>query len=616
MIEEFLKQLESEDSSARRDAAAKLGATDARAIYPLIKALWDESPGVQETAVNSLSSFADEATVWAVLPLLREDAPRRNMAIDILTSIGPKVVPFMAKMLIDKDPDVRKFLADVFGVVGGDQVVPPLMKALSDKNANVRASAAKSLGMLGIKEAVPHLVKLLEDDEWVAFGAVEALGNIADEEAVHAITSLLDGPSLALRIMAIEALGDISSPLATNSLFKTLEKVDDEEKMLVAKSLVRIGITNTVGLESVLMNLLKNGEPEDRIIAVQGLTDLRCNKSVPLMIELAGAQDISIPDEEELYRVLMNAIVNIGDEAGLARLLGKNKKLKYRAKVAVIDALGHLQSRIALQPLLNCLKSPQREVRRAAARAQASIAENSSATSLMDNGLTDEDGHVRRSAARALGRIGEKKALPILLEIIRKETYPDVLEDVIEAAVSLDESVLGHLAKSKQSNIRHVIARLARGKELLPLVRDKDENVRTAAVLSLGQDEDPKAGETLAKLITDPDVEVRKAAVRGLGRIGDKDCRKALIKCLSDKDMWVKMFAIDALADLDEASAVSDVRKLLAVRENGPVRIAAVRYLARLGAKKDLEKYLKDADPLVRDEAACAIEQMDTEGAN
>ncbi len=616
MIKELLKQLESEDSSVRRDAAARLGETDGRAIYPLIKSLWDESPGVQEAAVNSLSSFADEATVWAVLPLLREDAPRRNMAIEILTRIGPKVVPFMAKMLIDKDPDVRKFLTDVFGVVGGDQVVPPLIEALSDENANVRASAAKSLGMLGVKEAVPHLVRLLEDEEWVAFGAVEALGNIADEEAVNAITSLLDGPSLPLKTMAIEALGEIRSPLATSALFNTLEKVNSEEKKLVAKSLVRIGISNTMGLESVLMDLLKSGGHEDRIIAAQGLTDLKSAKAVALMVELAGAQDASNPEEEELYRVLMEAIVHIGDAAGLARLLEKNKELKYRAKVAVIDALGSLQSRIAVKPLLNCLKSPQREVRRAAARAQANIAEDASATGLMGDGLTDEDGHVRRSAARALGRIGEKKALPALLDIIRKETYPDVLEDAIEAAVSLDESVLGRLTKSKKNSVRQVIARLARGKELLPLVRDKDSDVRVAAVLSLGQDDDPKAGEILAKLITDTEVEVRKAAVRGLGAIGDKGCRKALVKCLSDKDMWVKMFAIDALADLDEPSAVSAVRKLLAVREEGPVRIAAVRYLGRFGTKEDLSKYTKDTDPLVRDEAIYAIESMEAEETN
>ena len=334
------------------------------------------------------------------------------------------------------------------------------------------------------------------------------------------------------------------------------------------------------------------------------------------MVELAGAQDVSIPEEEEFYRVLMDAIIYIGDEVGLARLLEKNKKLKYRAKVAVIDALGRLQSRTALQPLLSCLKSPQREIRRAAAKAHANIAEDASAAGLMDDGLTDEDGHVRRSAARALGKIGEQKALPALLEIIRKETYPDVLEDAIDAAVSLDESVLGRLIKSKRSVVRQVVAQLAHGKDLLPLIRDKDPEVRIAAVLSLGQNEDPEAGETLAKLINDPEVEVRKAAVRGLGTIGDKACRKALVKCLPDKDMWVKMFTIDALADLDETSAMDDVRKLLASREEGPVRIAAIRYISRFGTKKDLAQYLDDADQFVRNEAASAIESMTVEGRN
>jgi len=203
MVTELIEQLQARDPALRREAASRLAESDARAIHPLVQALWDESPGVQEAAVNALGSFDSDAAVWAVLPLLREDAPRRNMALDILMRIGPRVVAPMAKLLNDKDADVRKFVVDVFGVVGGDDVTEPLLAALSDENANVRASGAKALGLLRTRESVSHLVGLLGDEEWVAFGALEALGRIADEESVTAITRLLEGPSPTLRSMGL-----------------------------------------------------------------------------------------------------------------------------------------------------------------------------------------------------------------------------------------------------------------------------------------------------------------------------------------------------------------------------------------------------------------------------
>jgi len=606
-IEKLLRQLQSSEASERREAAMKLAGTDGRAIHPLIKALWDESPGVQEAAVNALASFEDEAVVWAVIPILREDAPRRNMALEILVRIGQAGVPILAERLGDKDPDVRKFVVDIFGLVGGADVVPPLRRALSDNNPNVRASAAKALGLQRAGEAVPELVSLLDDEEWVAFSAIEALGHIADEEAVNAITRLLDGPSPTLRMMATEALGDIRSPLASLALFKTLSRVEAEEKKLIAKSLVKIGISDTQELASVLVELLHGGSSEEQILAVEGLTTLRYRKAIPALVQAAGACDPGLPDDDELYRVITGAIMKIGDETSLIRLLSTGK-LRYRAQVVAINALGSLGTRSAVEALVNCLKNGTREVRRAAARAQEHLSDEVSPEMLVES-LRDEDGHVRRSVARALGRIGDPAALPALMELIRKESYPDVIEEAVEAASILDPGVLERLSRSRKNRVRLAVARLARGRELLRLVADRDLSVRVAAVLSLGHHPGARNSEALRALLKDPDAEVRKAAVRGLGALGDPEARKALLTCIGDQDMWVRMFAIDALGSLEETSALEGARAMLR-DEAPPVRVAAIRYLERFGRRDDLLPFLEDPDEQVREEAGFSLSRM------
>lgn len=75
----LIEQLSHDDASIRRLAAEELALADERAIYPLIKALKDDSPGVQDASIRSLISIGGEVTAYMVTPLLREDTPLSEM---------------------------------------------------------------------------------------------------------------------------------------------------------------------------------------------------------------------------------------------------------------------------------------------------------------------------------------------------------------------------------------------------------------------------------------------------------------------------------------------------------------------------------------------------------
>ena len=166
------------DSNKRHLAAEALAEGDERSIYPLIRAMKDENPGVQDAAMRSLISIGGEITAYMVMPLLRDEPLLRNTAMIILKETGQPAVPLLRPLLKDKDYDIRKFAIDLISEIKQCDYPEELVNLLSeDPNPNVRAAAAKALGLLDYREAIPRLIEALQDEEWVCFSVLEALSH-------------------------------------------------------------------------------------------------------------------------------------------------------------------------------------------------------------------------------------------------------------------------------------------------------------------------------------------------------------------------------------------------------------------------------------------------------
>ncbi|HQT98854.1 MAG TPA: HEAT repeat domain-containing protein, partial [Thermodesulfobacteriota bacterium] len=271
------KNLASPDAGKRRSAVEALSLGDERAIYPLIKALRDSHPGVQDAAMHSLVSIGGEVAAWMVLPLLREDPFLRNAAMVILKEIGTDAVSHLPPLLKDKDDDVRKFAIELIADAGGRHLEKALCERLSDdRNPNVRAAAAKALGTIDCRDALPNLVAALKDIEWVRFNALDALSGMRDAAAVEPILALLSDPSPATRRTAIEALGEIGSSRAGEALLAHLGNTDRDERAAVLKSLLRIGVPLPgAGFPGDLLDIfLGDDEWKDRLVALRGLVGI------------------------------------------------------------------------------------------------------------------------------------------------------------------------------------------------------------------------------------------------------------------------------------------------------------------------------------------------------
>lgn len=437
-LKKLLNNLNHHDAHKRRFAAEALADGDERAIYPLIKALRDDNLGVQDAAMHSLMEIKDETTAYMVLPLLREDSFLRNTAMIILREMGQIAVPLFRGLLKDKDDDVRKFVLDLVHDIEYCDYPDLIGEMLTDDpNANVRASAAKALGILRYRKAVPLLIQTLRDDEWVCFSAIEALTQIGDRESIDPIIKLLESPSETVRFAAIEALGKIPSRKTSKSLMEHIPRAEDYEKKITVKSLLRTGtVPSMPGITDLLTEMLKTDEWEDIAVALQGLSYLKDKKAIPVILDLAGSLDLSVPDSEDKLHMLKDSLRRIGCVEILIDIL-KDNSVRYKGKILAIEILGEMGCKEAVSTLIELLHFNYRDIRRSSIKSLSQMETDEAKDSLIE-AVMDPDSHVRKTAVRALGKIKEMSAFETLLKMLHEEQYADIIDEFVVSLLKID----------------------------------------------------------------------------------------------------------------------------------------------------------------------------------
>jgi len=255
-VEPLVTALKDKDKSVRKAAAEALGQiADPRALEPLIGTLQDRNAFVRRAAAGALGHLPDPRAVDALAAILN-DTLDRDAAFSALVTIGAPCVPALVATLKDDKFSVRTDAAKALGQIGDARAVEPLIATLRDSKEPVREAAAEALDRLGWSPdsgeaeaaywvakarwdkcvgdaAVGRLIAVLEDrsDSFssrpVPWGAVKALGRIADPRAVEPLIAVLEDRSDSfsfdrVREGAAEALGRIGDPRAVDPLIAAL----------------------------------------------------------------------------------------------------------------------------------------------------------------------------------------------------------------------------------------------------------------------------------------------------------------------------------------------------------------------------------------------------------
>ena len=206
--------------------------------------------------------------------------------------------------------------------------------------------------------------------------------------------------------------------------------------------------------------------------------------------------------------------------------------------------LGNLHSPEASRAAAPGLSDPSPVVRATAAKAVLSLPPEESVAVLLPS-LKDKDEFVRREVAYALGRTRSRSATAALSERLMNDK-----EDGVRAAAAValgdiaDEAAVVTLAGTLAPEL------LARGNAK----RKREQNVFVlrAAAVALGQIASRAGVPALISVLSNEklDSDVRREAARSLGRIGDPAAVPALRAASTAADPFLSQLAYEALRKL------------------------------------------------------------------
>lgn len=636
---DILKQLNSSEPAEIREAAFAAGQAKMTEAIPLLAGhIRSSNLGVQEAADRALRQIGGDAVVQAVVPLLRsDDAPLRNISMDILREVGAHDLQTLIDLLHDDDPDIRIFMSDILGTSDNRIAVAPLCEALlKDPEVNVRYQAAVSLGTLGFVDAADCLNKAMKDEEWVQFSVIEALSKIGADSSVNALARALDTSSDLVGSMIVEALGEMGNIKAVSVLMKRLDSSPGPLRNKIVKAIVQILGGKSLNLlvdkerDKFRLYLLAALEDEDEDIqdaAVLGLGYVGGEKASAELLRLAATLD---PDRDhERLLAFVQSIASIGFNPALENVVRSGDE--YSVRIAV-EAILHMDDKAAVQLLMDEFWNKSRDEQRAIIHALAEKADEGAKDFFLDVLERHRDGNVLKAALYFLGeRIRSVESGDSLFAML-EHPYDDVKEAALEACIALEDPGMAERFRQYHNSpdpIQRMMAVYALGKlgvdeniEILTAaLEDEVPDIRKIALEALfqGCQCDFDRLSLVVPRLHDENREVRLALVDLIGGCAVEEVEPYLMEALQDADDWVIVRAIEALGKKRSKGGVSHLIELL--ESDSPlVRLKAVEALGDIGGKAAFRSLLAlmDADdPELQEaaqEAAEKIRQNEGEG--
>lgn len=214
----MLIAFKSSDEDDRKEAIYALSELeDDRAIFPIIRALRDESPYVRKAAAEALgTSDSHKAVVALIQTLVDNDRYVRETAAEALGHLGEIAIPDLIKNL--EHPEWRVRIGCVIALRVTTSVLSsldPVLSALCDDSFYVRREAVKTLGRIGDASIVPYMNQAtMDSDAGVRLRAVRAIVKLGVPEEIEPVLKrCIEDNDGAVRVQAAEELKKIQERL-------------------------------------------------------------------------------------------------------------------------------------------------------------------------------------------------------------------------------------------------------------------------------------------------------------------------------------------------------------------------------------------------------------------
>jgi putative membrane-bound dehydrogenase-like protein len=218
--------------------------------------------------------------------------------------------------------------------------------------------------------------------------------------------------------------------------------------------------------------------------------------------------------------------------------------------------------------------------------------------------LAHPDRRVRQRAQFALaGRGPETTAL--LGDIARHSSERFAR---IHAIWALGQQAARRLRESGELEARARRRSIDPAQLVLPLLDDRDPEIRAQAARMLGESRAESAQSRLADLCSDESARVRAFAALALGKIGARDAQPAIVSLLAenaDRDVFLRHAGVQALAWIGDRGKLGE----LAAEPVASLRLAALLAMRKLRDPR-IAQFLDDPQRELRLEAARAINDL------
>ncbi|WP_291330341.1 HEAT repeat domain-containing protein [Desulfovibrio sp. UCD-KL4C] len=595
----IIQDLKNEDNEIVREAAFQAGEFGCEEAVSLLAELLKTSHlGLQEAADHALRHIGGKRTVQAVVPLLRSDeAPIRNLSMDILREVGAQDFPSLVALVHDDDPDIRIFATDILGSSDSFMAVEPLCDALlKDPEVNVRYQAAVSLGDLENPAASKCLNKAMQDDEWVQYAVIEALAKIKHSSSVDALVKALNTSSDLVASMIIDALGEVGNIKAVTMLLRHLDTSPTALRNKIVKAIVGIlggkslqllSATEREKLREYMLIALKDEDIEIQDAAITGLGFVGGEKAMDEVLKLASELD---PDRDiDRLSEIVSSLSNMKMNKSLIDALNNGS---FKKAAIAINVLSKLEDDGVSQVLMDAFDGKERDLKRGILDALVNTAGEESKDFFVKVLDSEQDGTMLKTAIEFLGqKIEAKDEAERIFELLT-HSYDDVKEAALDACVSIGGEKINQKfieLFTSEEPLERLMSVFAMGKLdavgniglIQKALEDEVPDIRKIALEALS---DCSTGMTSLPLIVsrlnDENRDVRLTVIELMGKCYNSEVIPYIIQALLDDDDWVQIRAAEALGKHREEEALPNLIPML----DSPNKLVVLKVIEALGA--------------------------------
>ncbi|PJZ56462.1 HEAT repeat domain-containing protein [Leptospira barantonii] len=441
-----------------------------------------------------------------------------------------------------------------------------LQEELNSQNPQIRAQAILELSNRDHRPSLNRIRNLLKEDSNPAVKgtAAIALGTWKDKISTSEIVKLFDVKSGVTTDIVLEALARMQDPNSAKVILPFLQSQDSTLRLIAVDTLVRIGAYSSG--ESILNLARQNSDPELAKTYAMALGKLKVRSAEPYLIELAKTTEPS-PTLAASYLALgrissknavpilvrglagdfdkgsencMIALIEIKSSSAIPLAIPVLKNKNYEIRYRAVNVLSEIPSSETGPKVLKILEDKDPDSVAPAALVLGRIRFNPARIpiekSLENSKLPD-----REIIARSLGYLGDKKSIPILLNVLKESDG----EGRYGAAWSL-----GILQASEALD------------DLIAASKSRDPKLSSLAVESLGLLRSPKALSTLVE-IAENNPNSASVVVPAIASIPGEESRKVLENFAQKENVSLQQVSISELGKRKDKASVSILIRIL-----------------------------------------------------